>query len=106
MAKTLGEELSASLSNITALIIKTESRSERAKLTRQQARIAGQLQVLVDNAVDDTLPEYEAAAEALNAANAEAEAAKRRQDRVAATIKKLAVAIDELAALAAKVVAA
>jgi hypothetical protein len=106
MAKTLGEELSVSLSNITALIIKTESRSKRAKLTRQQARIAGQLQVFVDNVVDETLPEYEAAAEALNAANAEAEAAKRRQDRVAATIKKLAVAIDELAALAAKVVAA
>jgi hypothetical protein len=106
MAKSLGEELSASLSNITALIIKTESRSERAKLTRQQARIAGQLQVLVDNVVDQTLPEYEAAAAALNRANAEAEAAKKRQDRVAATIRKLAVAIDELAALAAKVVAA
>jgi hypothetical protein len=101
MAKSLGEELSASLSNITALIIKTESRSERAKLTRQQARIAGQLQVLVDNVVDQTLPEYEAAAAALNRANAEAEAAKKRQDRVAATIRKLAVA-----ALAAKVVAA
>lgn len=103
MARSLGEELSASLSNLTALIVKTESRAERAKLTRQQARIAGQLQVLVDNVVDETLPEYEAAAEALSAANAEAEAAKKRLDRVAATIRKLAVAIDELAALAAKV---
>lgn len=105
MAKSLGEELSASLSNITALIIKTQSRSERTKLTRQQARIAGQLQVLVDNVVDETLPEYEAATEALNAANAEAEAAKRKLDRVAATIKKFAVAIDELVALAAIVAA-
>ena len=62
--------------------------------------------MLVDNVVAETLPEHEAAAEALNAANAEAEAAKRRQDRVAATIRKLAVAIDELAALDAKVVVA
>jgi hypothetical protein len=105
MAKSLGEELSTSLSNITALIVRTESRSERTKLTRQQARIAGQLQVLVDNVVDETLPEYEAAARALSAANAEAEAAKRKLDRVAATIRKFAVAIDELAALAAIVAA-
>ena len=103
MAKSLGGELSASLSNITALIIKTESRSERAKLTRQQARIAGQLQMFVDNVVDETLHEYEAATEALNAANAEA--AKKRLDRVAATIRKFAVAIDELVALAAVVAA-
>ena len=105
MAKSLGEELSASLSNLTALIIKTESRSERTKLTRQQARIAGQLQALVDNVVDETLPEYEAATGALRAANAEAEAAKRKLDRVAATIRKFAVAIDELVALAAIVAA-
>ena len=43
MADSLGEELSAVLSNITSLIIKTESKSERTKLTRQQAQIAGQL---------------------------------------------------------------
>lgn len=105
MAKSLGQELSASLSNITALIAKTESRSERTKLTRQQARIAGHLQVLVDNVVDETLPEYETATGALSAANAEAEAAKRKLDRVAATIRKFAIAIDELAALAAIVAA-
>ena len=80
MAISLGEELSASLSNITSLIIKTESKSERTKLTRQQAQIAGQLQVFVDKVVDEALPEYEAATEALNAANAEAEAAKKELD--------------------------
>jgi len=52
------------------------------------------------------LPEYDAAAEALNDANAEAEAAKKKLDKVAGTIKKFAAAIDKLAALAAKVAAA
>lgn len=103
MAKSLGEELRAALSNITALIIKTESKSERTRLTRQQAKIAGQLQVFVDGVVDKALPEYEEATNALNAANAEAKAAKEKLDKVAATIKKFAHAIDKLAALAAKV---
>jgi len=106
MANTLGEELSASLTNITTLIVKTESKSQRARLTRQQAQIAGQLQVFIDKTVDETLSEYRAAASALNAANAEAEKAKGDLDRVAATIKKFAAAIDKLAALAAKVAAA
>lgn len=41
MADSLGEELSAVLSNITSLIIKTESKSDRTKLTRQQAKLRG-----------------------------------------------------------------
>jgi hypothetical protein len=106
MANTLGEELSASLTNITTLIVRTESKSQRARLTRQQAQIAGQLQVFIDKTVDETLSEYRAASSALNAANAEAEKAKGNLDRVAATIKKFAAAIDKLAALAAKVAAA
>jgi len=55
MANTLGEELSASLTNITALIVRTESKSQRARLTRQQAQIAGQLQVFIDKTVDEAL---------------------------------------------------
>lgn len=105
MADSLGEELSAALSNITSLIIKTESKSERTKLTRQQAKIAGQLQVFVDKVVNQALPEYDAATAALNAANGEAEAAKKKLDKVAGTIRKYATAVDKLAALAAKVVA-
>lgn len=104
MANSLGGELSAALSNITALIIKTESKSERMKLTRQQAQIAGQLQVFVDKVVDEALPEYRVATEALNAANTEAVAAKKKLDKIAATIQKFSVAIDKLVALAAKVV--
>ncbi|MDH4237779.1 MAG: hypothetical protein OEV17_11085 [Nitrospira sp.] len=100
MAKSLGEELSAALSNITALIIKTESKSERTQLTRQQAKLAGQLQVFVDQVVDEALPEYEEATEALKAANTEAEAAKRKLDKVASSIKKFATAIDKLQSLA------
>jgi len=106
MAESLGEELSAALSNITSLIIKTQSKSERTKLTQQQAQIAGQLQVFVDKVVDEALPEYEAATEALNAANGDAEAAKKKLDKIAGTIKKFAAAIGKLAALAAKVAAA
>ena len=105
MATTLGEELSASLTNITALIVKTESKSQRARLTRQQAQIAGQLQVFIDKSVDEALAEYRVATRALNAANAEAEKAKSDLDRVAATIKKFAAAIDKLTVLAAKVAA-
>jgi hypothetical protein len=104
MADSLGEELSAALSNITALIIKTDSKSDRMKLTRQQAKIAGQLQIFVDQIVDETLSEYEEATEALNAANAEAEAAKKNLDKIAGAIRKFAAAIDKLVALAEKVV--
>lgn len=103
MANSLGEELSAALSNITALIIKTESKSERMQLTRQQAKLAGQLQVFVDQVVDETLPEYNEATNALHAANAEAEAAKKKLDKVASSIKKFAVAIDKLESLAEKI---
>jgi hypothetical protein len=106
MANSLGNELSAALSNITSLIIKTESKSEREILIKQQALIAGQLQVFVDRVVDEALPQYRAATAALNAANTEAEAAKDELDKVAATINKVAAAIDKLAALAAKVAAA
>jgi glyceraldehyde 3-phosphate dehydrogenase len=88
MANTLGEELSASLTNITALIVKTESKSQRTRLTRQQAQIAGQLQVFVDQVVDESLVEYRAASNALNAANAEAEKAKAH---IAAGAKKVII---------------
>lgn len=103
MANSLGEELSAALSNITSLIIKTESKSERTKLTQLQAKIAGQLQVFVDKVVDEALPEYQAATAALSAANAEAKAAKKDLDKTAATIRKFAAATDKLAALAKKI---
>ena len=46
MADSLGEELSTALSNITSLIIKTESKGERTKLTRQQAELAGSCRCL------------------------------------------------------------
>lgn len=105
MADSLGAELRASLINITDLIMRTASKRERARLTRQQAQIAGQVQMLVDKIVDERLPEYAAAARALNAANVEAERAREKLDRVAATIKKFAAAIDKLAALAATVAA-
>ena len=100
MAKSLGEEISTALSNITALIIKTDSKSERTRLTRQQAQLAGQLQIFVDQTVDETLPEYEEATEALKAANTEAEAAKKKLDKVASSIKKFATAVDKLESLA------
>jgi len=103
MAKSLGEEISTALSSITALIIKTDSKSERTQLTRQQAKLAGQLQIFVDQTVDEALPEYEEATEALNAANEEAAAAKRKLDKVASSIKKFATAIDKLESLAEKV---
>jgi len=103
MAQSLGEELSAALSNITALIIKTDSKSERTQLTRQQATLAGQLQVFVDQVVDAALPEYQEATEALNAANAEAESAKRKLDKVASSIRQFAAAIDKLESLASKI---
>ncbi len=103
MANSLGEELSTALSNITALIIKTENKAERMQLIRQQAKIAGQLQVFVDGVVDETLPEYAEATEALHAANAEAEAAKKKLDKVASSIKKFAAALDKLESLADKI---
>jgi len=103
MAKSLGEEIGAALSNITVLIIKTDSKSDRTQLTRQQAQLAGQLQIFVDQTVDETLPEYEEATEALNEANEEAASAKRKLDKVASSIKKFATAIDKLESLAEKV---
>ena len=85
---------------------RAKTKSQRTRLTRQQAQIAGQLQVFIDKTGREALSEYRAASSALSAANAEAEKAKRDLDRVAATIKKFAAAIDQLAALAAKVAAA
>jgi len=106
MAKSLGDQLSAALTNITALIIKTASTSERTTLTEQQAQIAGDLQVFVDRTVDDSIDEYAAATTALDGANAEAVAAKADLDRIAATITKFADAVDKVSALAAKLAAA
>lgn len=103
MAKSLGEEISMALSNITALIIKTDSKSERTQLTTQQAKLAGQLQVFVDKTVSEALPEYEEATEALSAANQEAASAKKKLDKVASSIKKFATAIAKLESLAEKV---
>jgi hypothetical protein len=103
MPKSLGEELNDALTNITALIIKTESKKERTKLTQQQATIAGQLQVFIDNIVKETLPEYKAATESLNAANAEAEKAKKKLDNISTAIAQFAKAIGKLGALAAKI---
>lgn len=103
MAKSLGEEISMALSNITALIIKTDNTNERNQLTRQQAKLAGQLQIFVDQTVDEALPEYEEATEALNAANGEAASAKRKLDKIASSIKKFADAITKLESLAEKV---
>jgi hypothetical protein len=100
---SLGEELGAVLENITALMIATDSASERSSLSQLQANIAGRLQVFVDGLANEALPEYKAAAAALNEANEEAEAAKKDLDRVANTIKRVADAIDRLDILAAKV---
>ena len=102
MAASLGEELSTALTNITSLIVKTKSKSERARLTQLQAALAGQLQLFVDKVVDQALPEYKTATKALNSANALAEAAKADADKVAATIEKVASAVEKIAALAGK----
>jgi hypothetical protein len=97
--KSLGEELRDALTNITSLIMKTDSSSKRRTLTKQQAEIAGKLQVFVDGVVNAELPEYEAATNALQRANAMAIAAKRNLDKVAETIREFAGAIDKLGEL-------
>ena len=61
--------------------------------------------MFVDGVLDEALPEYLEATAARNAANDEAEGAKKKLDKVAGTIKQFAAAIDKLAALAAKVAA-
>jgi hypothetical protein len=106
MAPSLGEELSEALTNITALIIATESKKERTRLTKQQAQIAGELQVFIDKVVDEKLPQYVAATKALRRANEKAMAAKEDLDRVAQVIKQFALAIDTVVELAETVAAA
>ncbi|MEK6708065.1 MAG: hypothetical protein AABY81_04560 [Pseudomonadota bacterium] len=106
MSKSLGEELSESLSNLTALIIKSDNKDEWMELARQQVEIVNQLQVFIDEMVDAALPEYQVVTDELNAANAEAVAAKEDLSKIAATITKFADAIGKLTALAAKVAAA
>ena len=102
MAQSLGQELGQALANITGLIMVCTS-DERPQLLAQQAQIAGQLQRFVDGVVDQALPEYVAATKALGEANARAVEAKQKLDKIAATIKQIAAAVDKLAALAAKV---
>jgi RNase H-fold protein (predicted Holliday junction resolvase) len=100
MADTLGEELSEALTNITALIVATESKQQRRRLTKIQSEIAGQLQVFIDNVVDERLPEYIAATKALSQANQKAKAAKEDLDRLAQAIRQFALAIDTVVELA------
>ena len=106
MAKNLGEELSEALTNITALIVSTESKSERRRLLKLQAQIAGELQIFIDNVVDERLPEYVAATKALRKANEKAIAAKEDLDRIAQAIREFALAVDTLAELGEIVAAA
>lgn len=103
---TLGAQLSIALTNITELIVKTKSDSQRQQLLDQQRAIAGDLQTFIDKVVDATLPEYQEATNALIEANQAAEAAKRQLDKIAETITKFASAADKVAQLAKKVAAA
>lgn len=98
---TIGAELRKLLIEITELIIETRSKKKREELLRQQAQIAGELQVLVDKVVDDALPEYEEATKAIAAASKAAKAAKTDLDKTAATIDKIASAVGALGKLAA-----
>src|SRR5262245_59940458 len=100
MAESLGDELSEALTNITALIIATESKRERTRLTKLQAKIASKLQVFIDNIVDERLPEYEAATKALRKANDRAIEAKEDLDRVGQATKQFALAVDTVVELA------
>lgn len=106
MSKSLGEELSESLSNLTALIIKSDNKDEWMELARQQVEIVNQLQVFIDKMVNAALPEYQVVTDELNAANVEAMEAKDDLNRIATTITKFASAISKLAKLAEKVAAA
>lgn len=106
MTSSLGDKLSLALTNLTSLIMATDSIVERKQLTTQHAEVAGQLQVFVDGVVVKTLPEYKAATDALDVANAKAKAAKEQLDSISGAIIKFAVAIDKLASLATKVAAA
>ena len=102
MAKTtIGAELRKLLIEITELIIETRSKKRREELLRQQAQVAGQLQVLVDKVVNEALPEYEEATKAIAAASKAAKAAKADLDKIAAGIDKIAAAIGALGNLAA-----
>ena len=64
-----------------------------------------ELHVFIDNEVAKSLPEYKAATAALMAANAKAVEAKTKLDKIAATIREFASAIDRVVTLAAKVAA-
>ena len=87
---TIGAELRKLLIEMTELIIETRSKKKREELLRQQAQVAGELQVLVDKVVDDALPEYQEATKAIAAASNAAKAAKADLDKTAATIDKIA----------------
>jgi len=103
---TFGAQLSTALTNITELVVKTKSDSERRQLLDQQRAIASDLQTFIDKVVDAALPEYQAATKALIEANQAAEEAKKDLDKIAETIKKFATAADKVAQLAKKVGAA
>lgn len=101
---TLGDELGDMLANLSVLLRKTRKESERKRIALQIAKVAGELQVLVDEEVARTLPEYRAATEALRSANAAAIEAKEDLDKIALALRRFAGAIDLLVRLAARVV--
>lgn len=98
---TIGAELRELLLEITDLILATRSKAKRQTLLRQQAEVAGEMQVLVDKVVNDALPEYVEATKAISAASKAAKAAKDDLDKTAATIDKIASAIAALGNLTA-----
>jgi len=93
MATTIGIESTLTLTDLTELILATEDSTERKLLIKRQRELAAQMQVLIDREFDETLPEYIKAINALKKANAAAEEAKEKLDKIAGYITKVGRAI-------------
>jgi hypothetical protein len=99
----LTDQLNAAIHNLTQLLEKATDPDNRKLLLAQQDQLSSQLQAMIDTLATQSLPEYAAAASALEEANQMAEAAKADLDKVAATLTAMAGAIDKVAGLAAKI---
>lgn len=97
---TLGEQLAQTSDLLVELIIATPDVEKAKKLRTQLTEILSETAKLVENNVDNSTPEYDAATKALDEINADIKVSIKDLEKTAETIKKVAVVIQVLAKVA------
>jgi phosphomevalonate kinase len=98
---TVGSETVKLLRVITALMLDTQDLQEFENLEKKHRALTAKLRVLIDNAIDESLPQYDAALDALKEATRKAAEAKADLSKLSDALNKITKAISGLTKLAA-----